>query len=317
MSTDSLLTVTLNAAVDRTYRIDGFTLDRVHRPSKQVVVAGGKGVNVARVYRTLGGHAVVTGFAGGLNGRLIQNALRREGMPQSFQQTRDESRVCIAVVDPANGTQTEVNEMGPLVSQAELKGLRARLRKLLREVQPRWLALCGSAAPGCPAEVYAGLARIGADAGATVILDTSGEHLRAGIEGRPWMVKPNIHELEWLVGASLESDVEIAAAARQVLLPRCQVVCVTLGGRGAICVTNHQAWLLKPPEIRFVSAVGSGDAFVAAFLWRYNSTGNAAQSLVWGVAAGAANAEVYGAGFCSRTHIEELAARCGQPVSLS
>jgi hypothetical protein len=115
-----ILTVTPNAAVDKTYTVENFTIDRVHRPASWRIVAGGKGINVARVYAELGGDAMATGFLGGHNGDFIRESLRTEGMKHDMVHTAGESRVCIAVLDPVNKTQTELNEVGPEISREEV-----------------------------------------------------------------------------------------------------------------------------------------------------------------------------------------------------
>src|SRR6266700_806871 len=121
-----ILTVTLNPAVDRSYRVEGFSLDRVHRPSSLYVSAGGKGISVSRLFRTLGGETTATGFLGGCNGAIIKRSLDSAGISDAFIRIRSESRFCIAVVDPRTDAQTEVNEAGPVIAPDELRRFRRR-----------------------------------------------------------------------------------------------------------------------------------------------------------------------------------------------
>ena len=304
-----ILTVTLNAAVDKTYRIEGFQIDRVHRPSEWRVEAGGKGINVARVYHTLGGAPLATGFLGGYNGRFVAEALRREQIEGRFVSTREESRVCIAVVDPVSATQTEINEPGPMVRPAELRRFLALFDRLLAETSPRYVSLSGSIPPGVPVGIYADLASRAAGRGARCILDASGDPLRLGVEARPWMLKPNRFELCSLVGASLQGVEQFAQAAAGLVRSGIEVVAVTLGAEGAILATNEGLWLATPPEVSFVSAVGSGDSFVGAFVHVLERGGSLVDALRMGVGAGTANATVYGSGFCSAESIREVASK--------
>lgn len=304
-----ILTVTLNAAVDKTYRIDGFALNRVHRPSEWKIVAGGKGINVARVYRTLGGEAIATGFLGGDTGSFIAKALREEGLDGRFVRTHDPSRVCTAVVDPVNGTQTEINEVGPVVRPKELLALRRKIEGLLAEYRFDFLTLSGSAPPGVPDTIYADLIDIAQRKGVRAVLDASGEPLRAGVAARPWMVKPNIHELSMLLGSQPSKDSDIIEAARGLCGTGIEVVCVTRGSDSVLCATADGAWKGIPPAIRFASAVGSGDSFLAAFLRSVETGGKMADALRMGIGAGTANAAEYGAGFCSEAAIREHADR--------
>lgn len=304
-----ILTVTLNAAVDKTYRIEGFQVDRVHRPSEWRVEAGGKGVNVARVYHTLGGAPLATGLLGGYNGRFVAEALRREGIEARFVATREESRVCIAVVDPASATQTEINEPGPLVRPVELRRFLALFDRLLAERSPRYVALSGSVPPGVPTDVYADLARRVARSGARCVLDASGDPLKAGATARPWMVKPNRFELSALTGRPLSGVREFARAACELVESGVGVAAVTLGAEGCVLAAEDGVWLATPPEVPFVSAVGSGDSFVGAFVYALEQGCSMPEALRMGVGAGTANATVYGSGFCSADSILEVASR--------
>lgn len=304
-----ILTVTLNAAVDKTYRIDDFTLDRVHRPSEWTICAGGKGINVARVYRTLGGQGLATGFLGGDTGSFIRRSMREQGIEGSFVRTHDPSRVCIAIVDPKNGTQTEINEVGPRVRTSELNQLRRTVARLLENPAVEFLTLSGSTPPGVPGSIYAELIDLAHRAHVRSVLDASGEALRAGVMARPWMVKPNIHELSALLGAQPTSDSDIIEAARDLRGTGIEIVCVTRGRESVLCESAEGSWRAIPPEITFVSAVGSGDAFLAGFLRALTLGRDVRYALKLGVGAGSANAAEYGAGFCTVSAIEGAADR--------
>jgi len=299
-----IITVTLNTAVDKTYTVENFALDRVHRPTVEKSVAGGKGINVARVLHTLGQQVIATGLIGGYNGGLILSSLDSEGIAHDFVRMRGESRVCVAVVDPANRTQTEVNENGPEVLPEEIEALQSRIRSLLPGASH--LVLSGSAPPGVPDDFYARAIESAKEAGALAVLDSIGEHFRQGVRARPYMVKPNVAELSAYVGSELYTVGEILEAARQVAGLGIPMVAVTMGRMGALATDGHEAWQASPPEIEFVSAVGSGDALLAAFLDALARGGDLPEALRVGTAAGAANAAIYGAGFCSAESVEAL-----------
>ncbi|MER3475279.1 MAG: 1-phosphofructokinase [Armatimonadota bacterium] len=303
----SVLTVTLNAAVDKTYRVEGFRLDRVFRVEAGRIVAGGKGINVARVLHTLGVPVVATGFLGGHNGAFILDSLKEEGIPGDFVWTQGESRVCLAVIDPVSGTQTELNEIGPQIQPEEVAALEAKLAHLLPQFA--FVTLSGSAPPGVPADFHARIIRMGRAMGVKAVLDSSGDLLRHGVETVPWMVKPNRAELSAIFGRE-PSDLREAVEMAQRLRDRgIAIVVVTLGKRGAIWLSAEGCWLARPPEVEFVSAVGSGDSMLAAMLYAVIQGMSPPEVLRWGVAAGAANAAVFGAGFCTREQIESLVPR--------
>lgn len=352
-----ILTVTPNAAVDRTYRIDGFALDRVNRPTIAHTVAGGKGINVARVYQTLAGRgtAIATGFLGGNNGRIVAEALEREDIPNACVPVVNETRLCIAIIDRLTGTQTEINERGPAIISGEIELLLARIDSLLTQNHFDFVVLCGSLPPDAPPHLYADIIRRAKRMGVRTVLDSSGEALRQGVAAGPWMVKPNRTELRDLVGESLsnqrwdrESEIGFEIKAAEWLQSEYNIpmVLVTLGERGAILLSERERWRAVPPPIEFASAVASGDSFLAAFLWAWclddkrldssvykreeeytreetlSTTELATQAVAdWlrpmspagalrlATGAGAANAAVIGAGFCTRESIFQLATR--------
>lgn len=301
---NAVLTVTLNAAVDKTYRVEGFCLDRVFRVESGRIVAGGKGINVARVLHTLGVPVVATGFLGGHNGAFILDSLKHEGIRGDFVWTQGESRVCLAVIDPIGGTQTELNEIGPHIHPSEVADLECKLADLL----PRFafVTLCGSAPPGVPADFYARVIRLAHAHGTQVVLDSSGELLKQGVASVPWMVKPNRVELSHVFGREPRDEHEAVEMAHRLREKGIAVVVTTLGKQGALLVSEEGAWLARPPEVEFVSAVGSGDSMLAAMLYAVTIGMAPPDVLRWGVAAGAANAAVFGAGFCTREQIEVL-----------
>lgn len=300
-----ILTVTLNTAVDKTYTVENFRIDRVHRPSSWRMVAGGKGINVARVYRELGGEALATGYAGGHNGDFIREELIQEGLPFDFVATEDESRVCIAILDPASKTQTELNEVGPEISEDEYRRLMLKYESLI--VGAEFVMLSGSAPPGVHDTVYREMIEIARRHDVRCVLDASGNPLAEGVKAKPFMVKPNLHELSDVLGRQLATVEEAAGAARDFVEGGIEIVMVTFGRDGALVAVKDGIWWARPPEIPFVSAVGSGDALAAAFVYSLAMGRSIPDALRLGTGAGAANATAFGAGFCSREDILRLA----------
>ena len=297
-----VLTVTLNAAVDKLYTIPGFAVDRVQRPTETRVYAGGKGINVARVYQTLGGDAAATGFLGGVNGVKIRLGIRQENIRSEFVLIEQESRVCTAILDPIGHTETVLNENGPQVTSDECDALLRRLRELL----PRYdaVVLSGSLPLGTPPDIYAVIIRLAQENGVKAVLDASGEALQFGVKAKPFLVKPNVHELEALsVGGDGWGGSAQALRAKYGI----PLALVTGGARGAVLASAEGTWEAVPPAVPVVSALGSGDSLTAGFMWAWEQGWSHAEALKLGVAAGAANAAVYGSGFCTREQIFGLA----------
>lgn len=299
-----IVAITPNAALDKTYIVEGFGLDRVHRPSECKTTAGGKGINVVRVLKELGQPAIASGFIGGRVGETILEELDLEGITHDFVRVSDESRLCIAVMDPKNGTQTEVNENGPVVTPDEVRMMLDKVGEFVTDAD--YIVLSGSCPPGVPVSFYGDIIKIGRRAGVKVVLDTSGDHLRESVKASPYMVKPNVHELSQLVGRELVTLEEILNAAKSLKQYDIDIIAVTIGRSGAIVTDGVSAWHAVPPEINFASAVGSGDSFVAGFVDSLIRGESLAEALVSGTAAGAANATTYGAGFCSKESIIEI-----------
>ncbi|MDO8682193.1 MAG: 1-phosphofructokinase [Armatimonadota bacterium] len=299
-----IITVTLNTAIDKTYTVENFVLDRVHRPIDMKSTAGGKGINVARVLKELGRDAVAAGFIGGCNGDRIIEGLDREGIRHDFVRIAGESRICIAIVDPVKGAQTEINEIGPEALPGDLQTLASKLERMMPSAQ--YLVLSGNAPPGTPDDFYAHLIEIARRHDVKTALDTSGPHLRQGITAGPYIIKPNVAELSMLRGRELLTREEILHAAKGLVMAGTGVVIVSMGRAGCVATDGKRSWQATPPEIPFVSAVGSGDALVAAAIDALLAGSDIPEAIRAGTAAGAANAMTFGAGFCSKESIITL-----------
>ncbi len=301
----SVLTVTLNACVDKAYTVPGFSAGRIFRPARVVTTPGGKGINVARVFRSLGGEAVTTGFLGGVNGDFVQRGLEAEGIPASFVRVGGESRLCVKIMDTAGGIETELNEPGPEVTEHDAHQMLARLRELIpgREA----VILSGSAPPGTPAGLYRQIITLSQqEFSVRVLLDTSGPILSHAAEAKPFLLKPNVHELTDLgVGGDGWGNSALELRRRYDV----SLAMITGGPRGAVVSSADGVWEASPPKIFVVSAVGSGDSLTAAFAWALFNGYTVPDALRLGVAAGAANAITEASGFCTREAIFELDAR--------
>lgn len=309
-----ILTVTLNAAIDKTHLLPGFRTACVNRPQEVVALAGGKGINVARVLRTLGEPVMATGVVAGHTGRRIEACLAAEGIPSTFHRlAQGESRVCLAVIDPAGGAPTEINEPGAAIDADDFAAFRMHYSLLLPNC--RWVALSGSLPPGLEPDAYAALIRLARAAGKPVSLDTSGAALGALLAEAPDVIKPNQTEAEEVLGVSLVAD-NLADAVSRLLARGARTVALSLGANGAVFADRDEAWLVPSPPVRVLSPIGSGDAFLAAFLSARLQGRSLAEAGRRAVAAGAANAAVLGAAACSAAEIEALLPRV-QPRPLA
>ncbi len=208
-----IITVTLNAAIDKSLSVPNFRLGRRHRTVEQTTLAGGKGVNVARTLKTLGQPVVATGLAGGPTGTRIVEQLTSDAILNDFVRIREESRTNTAVHDPTNGQQTEINERGPQVSASEVELFRDKLLYLARGASV--VVFAGSLPRGVEPELYGELIRDLAKLGVTTVVDTDGEPLRHAVRAEPHVVSPNVLEAEELVGHEFNDDEDRIVALRE------------------------------------------------------------------------------------------------------
>ncbi|WP_129294745.1 1-phosphofructokinase [Streptomyces lydicus] len=254
-----ILTVTLNAALDITYRVPRLQTHATNRITEVSERPGGKGLNVARVLAALGHRTVATGFAGGGTGEALRALLAETDVTDALVPVGGATRRTVAVADASSGDTTQLNEPGPTVSPAEWDAFLGTYRELLGEA--RAVALCGSLPPGVPVDVYARLTRAARSAGVPVLLDTSGEPLRRGLAARPDLAKPNADELAALTGST-----EPLRAARDARRRGAHAVAASLGPDGMLAVTADGAWQAAPPQRIAGNPTGAGDSAVAGLL---------------------------------------------------
>lgn len=256
-----ILTVTLNTALDVTYRVPRLLPHASHRVAAVSERPGGKGINVARVLAALGHEVTATGFTGGPVGAVVRDLLAQSpGVVDALVPCAGTTRRTLAVVDVASGDTTQFNEPGPLITAAEWSGFLDRYEDLLA-AGARAVALCGSLPPGVPVGAYAVLVRAARAAGVPVLLDTSGEALRRGVAARPEIIKPNAAELAELTGSR-----EPLPATRDARRRGAHAVVTSLGPDGLLAATPEGAWRAAPPRTLTGNPTGAGDSAVAGLL---------------------------------------------------
>ncbi|HEY6692961.1 MAG TPA: 1-phosphofructokinase family hexose kinase [Solirubrobacteraceae bacterium] len=307
-----IVTVTLNTAIDKTLSVPNFRLGRRHRTVEQTTMPGGKGVNVARVLKTLGAPVIATGMAGGATGTRIVEQLTQLSVLSDFVRIREESRTNTAVIDPTTGEQTEINERGPKVSEQEAELFVDKLLYLAKGAS--MCVFAGSLPREVDIDVYARLIRELRRLHVATVVDTDGDPLRRAVRAEPDVVSPNVLEAEELVGHEFNDDEDRVIAVREM---------VGLGAREAIMTMpdgcfahmlpsepNGEPRLYRvhvpPGTVEPRAAVGSGDAFLAGFVAaRYNGRPTA-ECLAYGAACGAESTQHLGAGVLDPDRVERL-----------
>lgn len=302
-----IVSVTLNAAIDRTVAVPSFQLGRRHRSVEARTAAGGKGINVARALRLLGRPVIATGLVGGTNGDRVLNQLAEESLVTDFIRIAEETRFNLAVIDPTSGEQTEINERGPVVSPEELDRFIERIEYLAGGAS--LCVLAGSLPRGIDVEFYARLVGTMKQRGIPVLLDTEGAAMLAGMRAGPDMVTPNELEAEELVGHEFENRDELSGVLAELVELGPIEAAVTLpDGCAAIVGEGPRRRMLKVTiePLEPVSTVGSGDAFLAGYAAAFHQGRSAEDCLAYGVACGAESTQHLGAGWLDRARAESL-----------
>ena len=289
-----ILCVTPNPALDRTMSVPGLRLGEVARATHSFTAAGGKGLNVARVVRGLGGAVLCAGFLGGHSGRLLAGLAEREGLPAAWTWFAGETRTSIILLDPQGGDATVINEPGPAVTSEDWARLTA---DVLRAAEGSdYVCLSGSLPPGSTAELLAELLRSLVTAGRQVWVDTSGAALAAALAIDAVGIKVNGAEAAEIAGLTIEHPAAALAAAHELRRGASSSIILTLGARGAVLLAEAGGWHAQPPALQVVSSVGSGDAFFAGLVVGLARGLGEPEALRQAVAAGAANALTVGGG---------------------
>ncbi len=256
-----ILTVSLNPAVDKTCRLNALVPGRVNRLESAKDVAGGKGVNVAKVLRQFHLPVAAVGFLGGRSGRFLKESLEKRGVECHFTEVEGETRTTINLLEE-DGRVTELLEPGPFVSQKALGEFIKQFTGCLEYCQ--MAVLSGSLPPGAPEEIYAQLIGLCRMAGCKVLLDSSGEALRLGAAAGPDMIKPNRKELEDLAGHPLRGREELEGAARSLLDLGVKQAVVSLGEEGLLYVDGERTLWQEAKKVQAVNTVGCGDTVAAS-----------------------------------------------------
>jgi len=255
----TILTVTLNFALDLTYGVDRVAWHGVNRIASVAERAGGKGVNVARVLQALGHRALVAGLVGGRTGEAAREELRRAGLRDVLVAIGGQSRRTVAVVDTDSGDATGFWEPGPVVTSAEWRTFIGAYRQHLRDADA--VVLSGSLPGGVPTDAYRILCELAAAEGVPTVLDADGDALRLGLDGRPTLVKPNADEL-----ARVTHNADPVVGAQALRAAGATAVVVTRGADGLLAVAPEGSWIATPPERIAGNPTGAGDAAVAALV---------------------------------------------------
>lgn len=285
--------LTLNPSIDRSYVLEDFVIGKVQRAKGVIATAGGKGLNVSRVANCLGGKVCCLGFLGGFTGDFIKKEIEAEGLINRFTPIYGTTRICMNFRD-RSGISTEVLEHGPRIMPDEIEQFEQELRNVLKDT--KILVASGSLAKGLPEGYYGRIARICTEQNIKFILDSSGKSLYLAIKDRPFLIKPNEEELEYITGIPVKTDEDVFLASSKVLEMGAENVCVSLGKQGMMLNGSLGRFLVHIPTVEAVNTVGCGDSLVAGLAYALNENYNIIQMLKFANGCGISNALHKGVG---------------------
>ena len=308
-----VLTVTLNPSVDRAMFVEQVKMGDTNRVVRAETDAGGKGVNLSRVYSELGGETVATGFLGGGPGAFVRKVLTDQGLPHCFIDVAGETRTNISIEDLSGSLPTTFNERGPEIGADDIERLVDAIANHIPHAT--WISMGGSLPPGAPTDMFKRLVEMSRSLGVKSLVDADGEAMKLAMESSPDMIKPNEKEASRLLGRDLPGRNEALEAAVELyerLGGGDKIAVISRGAAGAVMACADGVFDGVSPNVDMKSTIGCGDSMLAGILWGIAQGESMEQSFKWGLAAGAATASTDGTGIARRPVVERLLplARC-------
>ncbi|MDP1419798.1 1-phosphofructokinase [Peribacillus simplex] len=279
-----IYTVTLNPSIDYLVEVESFQMGKVNRTSYDAKFPGGKGINVSRVLKRLGNSTTALGFIGGQTGEFVKRFLRQEEIITDFTEIAGDTRINIKL---KTGLETEINSQGPVISKGNYQQLFSQIEQLNNN---DILILSGSIPPSVPSDVYEAMARTCSDNGIKVVVDTSGKGLLNVLPHRPFLIKPNHHELGELFSTEIKTVDDAREYGAKLVEAGAQNVIVSMAGQGAVLCSGGESYSANVPKGNVINSVGAGDSMVAGFIGTYERTGDILSAFRFSLAAGSATA---------------------------
>lgn len=299
-----IITITFSPCIDKTTSVQDFIPEKKLRCAVPVYEAGGGGINVSRALGKLGGTSVAIYPSGGCTGALFDRLLAKDNVPVKVVRSESETRENFIVVEESSGNQYRFGIPGSSLAEYEWKEL---VRMIEEENEIDYIVASGSLPPGVPLDVYGKLAAIAKAKKARFIVDTSGEALKHAINEGVFLLKPNLNELGTLTGKPVANAMQIIEAAKQIIADtKCSAVVVSMGGAGAVFVSEHQAEKIMVPKVDVKSTVGAGDSMVAGIVLYLSRGKDLYEAVQYGLACGTAATMNPGTELCKKEDADAL-----------
>jgi len=300
----SIITLTFSPSVDKSSSVPELIPEKKLKCGPPKFDPGGGGINVARAITLLGGSAIAVYPAGSYTGDALNDLLATENVPAIVIRSKSETRENIVILEEKSNKQFRFGMPGSELTETEWRNC---LREIEKVEDLEFIVASGSLPPGVPEDVYGQLAIIARKKKAKFVVDTSGEALKYAVKEGVYLLKPNLGELSTLVGKKHLEDDEIASVAREVIEKGgCEVIVVSMAGRGAMLVTRDEEITAIPPRVEVKSTVGAGDSMVAGIVLALSQGKSLKEALHYGVASGTAATLHPGTELCSKEDTERL-----------
>lgn len=295
-----IYTVTFNPSLDYVMNVPNFKEGVVSRSENEEIYAGGKGINVSYVLKNLGIDSISLGFIAGFTGDKIEEMLNESGCHTDFiGLTKGFSRINVKL---KGEKESDINGAGPSIDKDSLKILLYKIEKLK---DGDILVLAGSIPKSLSEDIYKDIMISLKDKDIKIVVDATNDLLVNVLEYKPFLIKPNNHELGEIFNKELKTEDEIIFYAKKLQEKGAQNVLVSMAGDGAILLTSqNEVYKSIVPKGKLINSVGAGDSMVAGFLYGYLETGDYQKAFKFGVASGSASA--FSSGLATKSKVEEL-----------
>ncbi|MFZ7944361.1 1-phosphofructokinase [Neobacillus sp. 19] len=296
-----IYTLTLNPSVDYIVKLDSFQLGTLNRTVSEAKFPGGKGINVSRVLSQFGTPSQALGFIGGFTGAYIEEFLQKERIETDFVEVKEDSRINIKL---KSGQESEINANGPNISDIDFTQLKEKIKQLNSN---DLLVLAGSIPSSLPVTTYEELVLICQKNGVHFVVDAEGELLKKVLPYKPFLIKPNHHELGHLFDTALTSVEDVIPYGKKLITLGAQNIIVSLADKGAVFINENKVLIAAVPKGKVKNSVGAGDSMVAGFLAAIERKKNIEEAFRYSVASGSATA--FSLGLCTKENVEALLAQ--------
>lgn len=295
-----IYTVTLNPSLDYIAECKDFTLGTTNRTSSEIIYPGGKGINVSIVLSNLGDRTTALGFLAGFTGEHIDSLIKDMGISSRMIRLNEGmSRINLKL---KSKEETELNGMGPNISIIDIARLYQKLESITED---DILVLAGSIPPSVSEGLYSDIMERLKEKKIKIVVDATKDLLMNVLDKKPFLIKPNIHELGELFNVKLDSADEALPYALKLKEMGAVNVIISMGKDGAMMVDEYgKSYTMNSPEGKLVNSVGAGDSLVAGFLHKYLKTGNYEEAFRYGVCTGSASA--FSSALATKEEVEKL-----------